>query len=64
MKKINHIEYPKRLKKLSIETLLYIMRDAQEAIKANPKNPNCCYYADEICYCSDEMKRRDKTIIE
>jgi hypothetical protein len=55
---MNHSEYPKQLKKKSTESLLYIIKDCQKAITANPDNPNCSYYADEINYCGMELRKR------
>lgn len=57
-KVMNHTEYPKRLKSKSVESLNFIIKDASEAIKANPSNPNNGYYSDEICYAGMELKRR------
>ena len=59
---INHINYPKQLKTKSNESLRYIIKDCQEAITANPENPKCGYYADEINYCASELKRRSNTM--
>lgn len=55
---IDHKEYPKRLRHMSDATLLYIIRDCQEAIKSLPDNPKNGYYADEINYCANELSRR------
>ena len=55
MKKMNHLEYPKKLKKLCDLALRFIIADCQEAIKAMPDNENCSFYADEICYCTTEL---------
>ena len=55
---INHIEYPKRLRKVSVDTLRYILKDAAEAIKAMPDGPKAGFYQDEIAYASMELKRR------
>ena len=48
---MNHTEYPKKCKKMSIEALRYTIQDCQKAIAANPSNPNNSYYSDEINYC-------------
>ncbi len=59
--KMDHTEYPKRLKKKSDDALRFIIKDAGEAIKANPdseKSKNG-YYADEINYAAMELKRRE-----
>jgi hypothetical protein len=34
------------------------MKDAHEAMTANPEGPKAGYYADEINYCADELARR------
>jgi hypothetical protein len=61
MKKImDHNAYPESLKNKSVEELEFIRRDSYYAIMANPDGVNSGYYADEICYCSDELKRRNK----
>ena len=58
---IDHTEYPKRLKNKSIEQLQFIIDDAKAAIKAMPDGPKAGYYADEICYCGDEITKRAKS---
>ena len=58
MKNMNHTEYPKRLKEKSTGELLFIIKDAREAMEAMPENENNSYYADEICYCGMELKSR------
>lgn len=60
-KVMNHSEYQKKVKRLPDESLLFIIKDAKEAIKALPDNPNNSYYADEICYAGMELARRRKT---
>jgi len=55
---INHTEYPKTLKRKTVEMLRFIIKDCREALTANPDNPKAGYYADEICYCSSELHRR------
>lgn len=57
-KRMNHSEYPKSLRQKDVASLRFIIRDANEAIKANPNNPNNGYYADEVIYASAELKRR------
>ena len=59
---IDHKEYPKRLRKKSEDALKFIIKDANEAMKANPdsvKSKNG-YYADEVNYASMELTRRKK----
>lgn len=63
-KVMNHGEYQKKLKKLPYDSLLFIIKDAGEAIKALPENPNNSYYADEICYAGMELAKRRKTHVE
>ena len=58
-KVMDHSKYQKRLKSLSIEQLRFIVKDAGEAMKANPSNPNNGYYADEVCYAGMELIRRN-----
>ena len=60
MKKMDHNQYPKLLRKLPEASLRYIIKDAKEAIEAYPENPNCGYYQDEINYCCNELHRRRK----
>ena len=60
MKKINHTEYPKRLRTLQIQALDFIAKDAREALEAFPDSENASYYADEICYVTNEKMRRNK----
>lgn len=61
IKKMDHIEYPKKLKKLDIVSLKYIIKDCQETIQVNPTGENVGYYLDEINYCSDEIFRRSRS---
>jgi len=60
MNQINHTEYPKSLRTKTLDSLIYIRQDAQNALDAMPDNPKASYYADEICYVSDELARRAK----
>ena len=55
---IDHAAYARKVRGLSEESLRYIIRDAGEAIKANPEGPKAGYYADEINYCASELNRR------
>lgn len=55
---IDHAAYARKVRRLSEESLRYIIRDAGEAIKANPEGPKAGYYADEINYCASELNRR------
>lgn len=57
---IDHNNYPKTLKTKSMAALLFIIKDCQEAIRANPENPKNGYYQDEICYAGMELKQRQE----
>lgn len=58
MNQINHSDYQKKVKTLSIESLRFIIRDCQEAINAMPNNPKNGFYQDEIHYCVMELNKR------
>jgi hypothetical protein len=60
MKKMNHIEYPKSLKKLSTESLNYRLADAQDALNVWPDSPNASYYQDEVLYTAMELNNRKR----
>ena len=60
LKKMDHTQYPKDLRKKDNAALTFILKDAQEAIKAYPDNPNAGYYQDEIHYTLAEIRRREK----
>jgi len=55
---MDHKAYPLALRKKSDADILYIIRDANEALAAHGKNLKAGYYADEISYCAMEMQRR------
>ncbi len=57
-KVMNHSEYPKQMKRKDVDSLRFTMKDAKEAIEANPNNANNGYYADEVLYCAQELRRR------
>lgn len=57
-KKMDHAKYQKSLKNKSEAELNFIIKDASEAIAANPDNPNNGYYTDEIHYAYMELTRR------
>lgn len=63
-KVINHTEYQKKCKKMSIEALKYTIQDCKKTIEANPDNPNNGYYQDEISYCGMELRKRREEIKE
>lgn len=57
-KKMDHAAYQKRCRKLDDAALEFTIKDAKEAVAANPHNPNNGYYADEICYAAMDLRRR------
>jgi hypothetical protein len=57
-KVMDHAAYQQKVKSMTYEQLRYVAQDAQEALRANPDNPNAGYYQDEICYCGQELQRR------
>lgn len=59
---MNHVEYPKKLKKKSDQELNGIINDCKDSINVYPGNPNNGYYFDEIAYCSMELQIRKKVI--
>ena len=59
---MDHTNYPKQLRTKSIDTLFFIINDCREAIEAMPDNPKNSFYADEICYCGMEIKRRKEDV--
>ena len=60
IKKMDHLKYQRDIRRLSDESLRYIIQDAQAAIRANPDNPNNDFYADEANYCYSELYRRQQ----
>lgn len=57
---IDHTRYPESLKTKSESALRYIIKDAQEALKAMPNGPKAGYYQDEVNYAVNELNRRKK----
>jgi hypothetical protein len=55
---INHAEYQRKVRKMETASLLYIIKDCQEAMRAMPDNPKNGFYADEINYAASELHRR------
>jgi len=55
---IDHAAYQAKVKTMTEAELRFTINDAQEALKANPEGHKAGYYADEICYCGDELVRR------
>jgi hypothetical protein len=58
-KTMDHSAYPKRMRSKTDAELRYIIKDASEAQAANPQGENNGYYADEVCYAAQELRRRD-----
>lgn len=57
-KRMNHREYPRRLRDRSEAALRFIISDASAALRAYPHSGNASYYADEIHYAAAELRRR------
>jgi len=57
-KVMNHKEYQRRVRCMDESSLRFVIKDANEAIAANPTNPNNGYYADEVHYAAAELRRR------
>ena len=55
---INHVEYSEKVRHMSMEALLYTIKDCKAAIAAMPDGYKAGYYADEINYCASEIHRR------
>ena len=59
MKKMDHNAYPKSLRGKTESELRNIIADCKEVIRLQGDfNPNLSYYMDEICYCTNELRRR------
>jgi len=58
IKTMDHSDYQKKVRKMSVHSLMHVIKDASEAIQAQPDSPNAGYYADEIHYCRAELRRR------
>ena len=57
-KKMDHAKYMKSLRSKDEVALRFIIKDAGEAIAANPQNENNGYYTDEMLYAGMELRRR------
>jgi hypothetical protein len=57
---MDHAAYAKKVKKMTYSELHFTIKDCREVLKAWPDQPNYGYYSDEICYCADELRRRQK----
>lgn len=55
---MNHSAYMKKTKKMSVESLRFVIQDCLQALEANPECEKAWYYADEINYCSMELGTR------
>ena len=53
-----HSDEMARVKKLSMDALVFTAQDCREAIAANPDNPKNGQYADTAHYCGMEIRRR------
>jgi len=60
MKIMPHAEYMKKVKKMDYHQLLFIIKDAREAMEAMPDSQNNGYYQDEIHYASMELHKRSE----
>jgi len=57
---MNHAEYIEKTKGMLTEELLFVIKDAGEAMAVNPAAIKYGDYADEISYCAMELKRREE----
>jgi hypothetical protein len=57
-KVIDHLEYPRRCRRMSEAELLYTIADCRESLAAWPDSPNAGAYQDEINYAAAELARR------
>lgn len=55
---IDHAAYPKVCRRRSEAELRFTIADCQAALRAMPDSQKASFYADEICYCADELERR------
>ena len=53
-----HSAYQSVCKRRDNESLRYVIEDCRSAIRANPENPKCEQYQDEIHYCAMELHKR------
>lgn len=59
MTTMNHADYQKRTRRMTVEQLAFVIKDCRETLAANPDGEKAGYYADEINYCAMELKRRN-----
>ena len=57
-KVMDHAVYMRKVKRMSPESLRWVIKDCREVLKVWPGQPNSGYYSCEIGYCRDELKRR------
>ena len=55
---IDHVAYAKKVRGMTMEQLLFVIKDCKAAIECNPTGYKAGYYADEINYCASEIHRR------
>jgi len=56
-KTMNHAEYQKNMARKSWAELKFIIKDAGEALDANPEGYNAGYYQDEIHYAAAALRK-------
>lgn len=61
---IDHDKYQEWAAQQPDNDLRSIIKDAKEAIEANPDNPKNSYYADEIAYAGMELAKRERPLRE
>ena len=55
---IDHKSYQEHVRKMTVISLRWTIKDCKNAIAAMPDGHKAGYYADEIHYCAMELKRR------
>ena len=61
---INHSEYSEKVRHMSMDALLYVIKDCKAAIAAMPDGHKAGYYADEINYCASEIHWGRKEVFQ
>jgi hypothetical protein len=59
-KTMDHVEYPRRCRRMSEAELLFTIADCRESLAAWPDCPQADYYQDEILYAAAELARRER----
>jgi hypothetical protein len=59
-KVFDHAMYARKVKKMTLSELEFVIKDCKEVLSIWPDHPNYSYYTDEILYCLDEINRRNK----